>query len=83
MVILFESTESARARPVNVCVRKEMGTYPLDASETEASWCFGFLRGRKSISSRLEDKARMSGLAAAQEDGAEADAIRECLKNGQ
>jgi hypothetical protein len=28
------------------------GVYPLGASETEASWCFGFLRGRKSISSR-------------------------------
>jgi len=54
-----------------------MDTYPLDASETEASWCFGFLRGRKSIDSHCEDTTQMRGLAAAsQEDGAEAGAIR-------
>lgn len=81
MVVLFESTQSVQARLVNACAMEEMSTYPLDASEREASWCFGFLRGRKSISSHEKDNARMSGLATAQEDGAEADAIRECLRS--
>jgi hypothetical protein len=43
----------------------------------EASWCLVLLRGRKSICSCYLMTIRMWGRATAQEEGAEAGAIRE------